>query len=257
MLKPIIVYWSPNSPDPLYANYNIEDFNDPEPLSKSAFKSQLGDPYFYICPAIKDVARQVYSVSTKFDENAKIDSKLLKAYHDNEDGSLHPRTVDGASVTENNPLLTCNRNSSLKDHVNFNYGRSWIFFADEPVIAKFTSPWLPPTSPAPGAMVVPGKFNIGNWFRDFHVDYFAPISTTSWTYSKNVPIFYIELETDRPIIFKRFDIRENEVLKQIANECMLTSQNFDKPYGLEKRYKDFRKKNHHKTILSELSNVTK
>ena len=254
--KPITVYWSPSVPDPNNDSYDIDDFNDPIPL-RYTIKSQIIDPYFYQCPAIKDVSRQVYAVTFKINESSTINPKALKEYYDNDANSLESQPKEWLPISEDNPLLTCNRNSSLENHVNVNYGRSWIFFADEPVVAKFTSPWLPPVSPAPGDMVVPGKYDIGRWFRDFHVDYFVPLGTTSWTYTDKDPIFYIELETDREVVFKRFDIRHSLKLEEIAEECMLTSRNTKKPYGLLKRYDDFKQKGYISTMLSELAIITK
>lgn len=254
-MKPITVYWSPHSFDSKINTYSLEDFNDPVPIAKHSFHSQVNDSYFWQCPSIRDVTRNVFAFTSKYNEHTDLDQTQIQKFY--KDNNLTRQGLEPPFITNDLPVsLTCARTNSLQKHINVMYGRSWIFFSDEPVEAKFTAPYLPPTSPTPGAMMVPGTFNIGKWFRDFHVEYFVPITATSWTYKKDDPFFYIEILTDRKVEFKKFDIEKSQKLLDIDSECVLTSVHFDKPYGLPKRYEKFKSLNHRKTILKEIRNIT-
>ena len=105
--------------------------------------------------------------------------------------------------------------------------------------------------------MIPGEFDIGNWMRDFHIEYLVPMETTSWNYKKGESFFYLELMTNRKIIFKKFDINDSKKIVEIATECVHSSSvNFDKPYGMKKRYKHFNTNGYKKQILSELQKIT-
>jgi len=255
MSKPITVYWSPDTFD-TNTPYDVNDFNDPVPLAKYSFHSQINDSYFWQCPSIRDVTRNTFAFTSKYDEYTTLDPAELQKIHD--DNNLTRKGIEPPVVktTLKMPVIAARMNS-LDNHVNFNYGRSWSFFADEPLEAKFTAPWLPPTAPYPGTIMAPGTFDIGRWFRPFHIEYFVPTTATSFEFKENEAFFYLEFLTDRKIIFKRFDIRDSKTLLGISTECVLTGVHFDQPYGLPKRYKMFKNKGYRQTILEELANITK
>lgn len=258
MSKPITVYWSPSTPNQEIASYDLEDFNDPVPLAKYAFHERMKSPWFWQCPSIKDLTRNLYAVTSKFHEHTKLNQYELASIYQNKDDALTDIGLEQITISTDPALkmpLTAPRQASLENHVNVNYGRSWIFFASEPVEATFTAPWLPPITPAPKAMLAPGTLDIGQWFREFHLEYFAPVTTESWTYEKDEAFFFLDINTDRKIIFKRFDINASPELIEIANECVFSSSvNFTRPIGLPPRYKHF--KQYKKRVLEILEDIS-
>lgn len=256
MSKPITVYWSPDTCNDSFNHYTLEDFNDPIQVAKETFHTQLNDSYFWQCPSIRDVMRNVFAFTSAHHEYTDLDSEEIQKFYN--DSDLTRQGLEPPIITTTLPVeMTCARINSINDHINMMYGRSWTFFADEPVEAKFTAPWLPPVAPTPNAIMVPGTFDIGRWFRPFHLEYLVPLSAKSLEFKQNEPFFYLELLTERKIVFKRFDIRESETLKNITSECVLTGVDFGQPYGLPKRYQMFKNKGYRQTILKELANITK
>ena len=252
--KPITVYWSADTPNHT-VQYDQDGFGDPIPLAKYAFHSQMDDSYFWQCPSIRDITRNTFVFTAQKDEYTALDPVELQQIHDDNTLTRKGMNPPEFSTDLEMPVIVA-RTNSLKNHVNFNYGRSWDFFADEPLEARFTAPWLPPIAPAPGTIMAPGVFDIGQWFRPFHIEYFVPTTSTSFEFKKDDPFFYVEFMTDRKIIFKRFNIHDSETLVDITRECVDTGVHFKTPYGLPKRYKSFNAKGHRKTILQELANIT-
>jgi hypothetical protein len=107
------------------------------------------------------------------------------------------------------------RKPEYDGYYNISYDLGWLFFADESVIARITSPWFPPSSPIPRSMLATGEFDIGQWLRSINTEYLVPNNENKFSIKKDDPILYIELFTDKKIIFKRFVLSEKlrELLK--------------------------------------------
>jgi hypothetical protein len=140
------------------------------------------------------------------------------------------------------------RESSLNDYVNVVYNMGWLLFADEPVEARFTAPYFPASAPANGVLLAPGQFNIGLWYRDFLLDYHIPFGTKQLVFNSEQPLFYLELRTEKKIVFKRYNLSPE--LKRIAEECSTSPGNYENAKPLDYRYSIFKKTASRERVLS-------
>lgn len=242
-MKPITVYWAPS-------NFQIEDeswnmpYADPTPVM-SSFQGQVNNSDFVSCPAFRGSMKNLYSFNSVFDEYTELDPGLLDFFHQDED-LLIPLDTDLKLE------LSRVRKNSLKDHVNILYHMAWVMFADEPLEARFTAPYAPPTSPAPGAILASGQFDIGQWFRSYTLEYFLPLGTRSFQYDKGEPFFYLQLMTDRKIQFKRFVM--NQKLSNLEQEMIQSPRRYGFGITLAQRYKLFGQSRMRNMILDEIKN---
>jgi hypothetical protein len=125
---------------------------------------------------------------------------------------------------------------------------SWLFFADQSVEARFTAPYFPPVTPAEGVMLSTGQFNIGEWYRDFSLDYHIPFGTKELIFEENQPLFYLEIRTDKKVIFKRYNLTPE--LRRIADECSTSSDIYESNKPLLHRYNMFKRSSSPERVLS-------
>jgi hypothetical protein len=240
----VTVYWS---------YIGDQDFTSgPLPIRHDVFQKNIENSYFYSCPAFKDSIRNVFTFKVNKEKHISLEKNQLLDVYNNPKNS--DRYTEGIPVADN---LYSIRDSSLNAHVNLLYGHSWIFFADQPLVARFTAPYSPPTSPTPGAMLAQGEFDIGNWYRSFNLEYFVPNTATEWNYNFGDPIFFVEFKTDKKIIFKEYDCQGSESLVRIEDNLVSTLDTMPIGSGLTARYKMFKQNKIKNKILSEIQKVTK
>ena len=59
------------------------------------------------------------------------------------------------------------RNASLDFGPNIHIGLDYLFFSDEPVSAFFTPPYFHKPEYTNYGSIIPGEFDIGQWFRGY------------------------------------------------------------------------------------------
>jgi hypothetical protein len=146
------------------------------------------------------------------------------------------------------------RPPSIEGTSNIVYNMSWLMFADEPLVAKFTAPYFPATSPAKDVILSAGEFDIGQWFRDFNLDYHVPYGTKELNFEENQPLFYVEFKTDKKIILKRFMLT-NEI-RNLASECAESRNRYGSFFSLPQRYNMAKESKMSEQILSLIKQNT-
>jgi len=145
-----------------------------------------------------------------------------------------------------------NRATSLNGYKNLEYNMGWAFFADEPLLAKFTAPYMPTHSPTPGAILASGEFDIGQWLRPWHLDYFVPNQAGGMEFNVDDPLFYIEFKTDKKIMFKRFN--RSPIIDNIMIESVQSPSRYGSRKTLSQRYSMAKKAKMQNIILNEIKN---
>lgn len=240
----ITVYWSRLSSN----NFATS----PSPVRYDVFQKNIESSYFYTCPAFKDSMHNVYSVKSQKNIDINLKKHNLYNIYINK---LNSDRYDEEILLEDN--LYISRDSQLKDHVNLRYNESFIFFSTEPLVAKFTAPYLPPTSPTPNSLLAQGQFDIGNWYRRYNLEYFIPTSADKFLYKNNDDLFFLELKTDKKIIFKEYDHQKSNFLLDLESQLVGTLNTMPIGSGMAPRYSLFKKNQYRKKILEEISKVTK
>lgn len=249
--SPITVYWTTGSFSPEEDSWSFL-YQSPESLLsiiKGLKSEQPKINQLLACPAINSFIPTVYVFKHAITNTVKLPNGILTELS-TRDPSNESTTLT-VPVLESKLTVTSNRASSLEGYANIGYNMSWLLFSDEPLMAKFTAPFYPPTAPCDGALLSPGRFDIGSWYRPYQLDYHVPIDTLELHFKENDHLFYVEFETERPIILKRFV--ENKVLRQIRNETVNKyPQMFGKFRPLKTRYEDAKKAKIPEIVLSEI-----
>ena len=240
----ITIYWTPAPFDPEEESWNML-YQDPKPLIESIYENSYDNATIRRCPATRSSLKNVFSINSCHSDSVEFTNDILKHVDEAPDQSFyieHINSILGLSKA---------RASEYPGHVNIKYNMSWHFFASEPVEAKMTSPYYPPVSPTPGSTLYPGQFDIGLWYRPFNLEYSIPIDSKKFTISSGDPLFYLEIKTDKKVIFKRYV--NTKKLSAISREVTDTKHIYGKDQPLKNRYLHFSRSKLPEIVLNEIS----
>jgi hypothetical protein len=240
----ITVYWTPvvNTP----GSWNLL-YREPTLVLDDllAIRNKEKQGSFFACPATSAIFNNLYVVKSNIEDKFDFPEGFLEALPD-KDVRTPLQQIDSKVG------LHRNRESSFRGYKNIEYNMGWAFFADEPLLAKFTAPYMPTHSPTTGSILASGEFDIGQWMRPWHLDYFIPNEAGGMEFNVDDPLFYVEFKTDKRIEFKRF----NRTTK--IDEMMIEAVQSPSRYGFRKtlsqRYEMAKKANIRNLILSEIKN---
>ena len=228
----ITIYWAPSKFYKGQDNWSML-YQEPVKIWNTLLKSKTpyADGSMFTCPSMKGLFKNLYSVNAVIGDVLQLPD-LEDVYYDGTEGdrdNVYPVIGTGGKVS-----LLQGRPSSMEGSVNFEYNMSWHFFASEPVIARLTAPYFPPITPAPGAMLAAGEFDIGRWFRPVNLEYTVPFGVKELVFKEGEPYFYLEFKTDKKIIFKRFVL--TEALRKLSEEAVQAPMRYGKYVPLAKKY---------------------
>ena len=240
MSNEIIVYWaSPAIPKNLFSSPLDFGFKEPTSVLDVLRKDKNKTPQpqsVFSCPAHKSMLKNVYSI----DATENYTFNLARAHS-------NPSTMP----VVNSPYdFASPRQSGLDGYTDIEPAYSWLFFASEPLIARFTAPYLPAVSPAEGSFLVCGEFDIGQWYRPFVLNYMVPKHVPYLTILKNSPLCFVEFKTDKNIVFKKYEV--NDILNLYSNKCLRSPVEVGRSYTLESRYEWLNEAITAKTIIYEI-----
>lgn len=248
--SPITVYWSTSAFSQETESWSFL-YREPKSLlslTRSMRPENARPMLMFSCPSTIEHMSNIFVFSNAITDIVQIPAGVLE--------QSNSRTEENYRASQPLPIgnklsFLSSRESSLDGYANITYNLSWVFFASEPLVAKFTAPYYPPTAPCPGAMLSTGKFDIGSWYRPFVLDYHIPLNTKELSFKENDHLFYMELETERPVVFKRYI--ENPRLNSIQQETVYTyKEMFGKFRPLKKRYEDSKRAKIPQIVLSEI-----
>ena len=138
---------------------------------------------------------------------------------------------------------------SLTNQLLVCYNLQHIFFAEEPVLMRLTSPWFHKSPHMQYGSLIPGNYDIGRWFRPINFEYNLWDGGTKLEIEAGEPLAYIEFGTDRKIVLKRFEATEK--LHTIGGEIIHARSKRWKT--LASRYELFDRSPMRKIILKEIT----
>lgn len=242
MRDEIIVYWAPANFVPEAESWNML-YPDPENLYLKIINQAKEGADIHRCPALRDLNKNVFFFTSPISNSVVFPADFLS----NADKNL---SENQALPLESKVMIKKTRDSQYKDHINLSYNMTWTFFAEEPLVAKFTAPYFPAISPVPGAMLASGKYDIGQWFRNWNLDYQVPLSAKSFEVKKDDPLFFVEFETDKKIILKRFTMTPS--LYNINKETSNSPSRYGRRMTLQERYQMFHQSRSRDIVLREI-----
>ena len=186
-----IVYW---------ACFDDEWLRAKEP--QSVLKDFIGEKKstnikLNLCPAFKNYLNNVYKLQSIYDYEFEI------------------KNNDAVSSTYNQDFFDKHVEiRSLEDNA-FSFTQHWIFFTEEDSLELSSSaPILEDSYMAKNCMFIPGKFDIGKWFRVLDLAFYLREGVNSFQIKENDVINYLTFNTNQKIIFKQFVIN-NEIKQYI------------------------------------------
>lgn len=223
----IIVYWSPAAFSHQSESWSML-YPEPKSVFKTIVESNTKDSNFAMCPATKDLLKNTFSVNSAIDENFLLDPSELK------EKAMTGVAPESLMCNDAKIRIVKERVSTYSDYINISYNMRWFFVASEPVSAKWTAPYFPAKSPVPDSLFSPGRFDIGRWIRAVGVDMHIPVNSTSFNIKRGDPLAFLEIETHKKVIFKRFV--PSPTFHAIAEECMKSPRIYGANFKLMDRY---------------------
>ena len=236
--NPINVYWSPQ-----YVSERGNDWSfmypKPETLMFDLLKNKVSDlnqGSFFSCPA----------VSTKFKKMLVFRNSIGCSY--SYDATVEPYTIEAKTkqFVDANIL----RPQALNSGPSIEFGIKAIFFADESLEAVATPPFFHEPKYTKYGTMVPGEFDIGQWFRPVNFEVQLWKNKGEFILEDNEPIFYVEFKTKRPILLHRFNMTEK--LSSYTDANVNYSNLFGKRVPLADRYQRFKQVGFREKILTEI-----
>lgn len=231
----INVYWSPCNETHQEINKSMW-YLDPENVYKKHTnnKNDNMDHYatMFTCPAVQNKLTNVWSFASS------IETKLV---------------IEDSIVTKHYgiPLRPTPRVNSIANTGHLWFDLSWLFFADAPLVAAFTSPYFDNVKHNQVMAIPPASFDIGQWFRPFNSEYIVWSPEHCEVHIKpNDPMFYIEFLTDKKINLIRFE--QSEKIMEYARGCSKSTDIFGRGKGLENRYDKFKSGHMKELVIKEI-----
>lgn len=249
----ITIYWSTPAFIPKEESWNML-YREPEPVFKDILGKRIKNVdsknSIHACPASNNFFKNLYVIKSNIDDFCTWPEGYLKSISQRMDmESLSSINLD---YFENKILLWSPRTSAMQDYADISYNLSWIFFAEEPLLCRFTAPYYPAHTPSENAILAGGEFDIGQWFRPFNLNYYIPYTNTKFEINYEDPLFYMQILTDKKVEFKRFNF--NNELRNLSNEFRNPSGVYGKFMPLQKRYEMAKKSKILDIVLKEIKN---
>lgn len=222
----IEIYWSPATYDPEQESWS---FLYPEPVNvfSNLVKNNKHGGVYVSCPASKQMLKNTYSINSAIDDTHNLPTELLSSIAYTET-TEHPIPTNGILPIKKE------RKSSYDGYINISYHLKWLFFASEPVEARWTAPYFPASSPVKDALFSVGQMNIGQWFRPINLDWHIPLSSQTFSIEEGQPLAFLEIMTDKKVEFKRFQMSQKII--RISQEFSQSPARYGKFKSLKDRY---------------------
>jgi hypothetical protein len=175
---------------------------------------------FIACPALSGFSKKTLEYSSPMSCSYKYDFT-------NKELDFYPTTENFIATGINTAPALALGNSvifELKHYV----------FSDQPLNAFFTSPHFTKSQYTQYGSVIPGRFDVGQWFRPFNFEVQMWNQKGEFHLVEGEPIFYIHFETEKPIEFKTFNL--NPKLALMSKACIDTPSLFGRGQSLKQRY---------------------
>lgn len=237
------VYWSPHLTMDMYAVNNLhyqEPVNLISEMVSQRNKENVG-PVFYSCPAYLENRKNTFIIKNPFNYNITFPYDL-----DIYVKSPMPQPAKDRNTGEFVERWALTRPAARSDSFSIDLAMSWIFFSEEDLEMDTTPPYLHRPEYGKTAFYIPGKFNIGSWFRP------VDMALQMWPNEKDLtspigdPLLYVNFNTEEKVILKRFYMTQE--IYDISVACV-RYKNYNPKTPLTKAYSVFKEAKIHKALI--------
>jgi hypothetical protein len=227
-VEPIKVYWAATNDDD-FPRWNMM-YTDPEPVIGDQMKNRnsaahWSDNYLQ-CPAYRSIAGNMYSLITPISSEYEYQHSPNPA----EKGTLTHRSknfINGMVV----------RPPTVNGAPLVRLSMVWLMFAEEPLLMEFLPPFLHKTESSKYGAIIPGQYDIGQWFRGINPEFQLWDGETTLKVEEGEPLAYVRFITDRPVELVRFTMTQQ--LRDLADSCSGSPSTFGVLKPLKDRYRRF------------------
>jgi hypothetical protein len=237
------VYWSPHS---TYEDIEIGEWNmlysDPTTLFEDLYKlktKDAGNANYFTCPATSKQYQKTFVFKNELESKYKFDfssSNPEENYFLNEPGPHLSYEIIRRPTITTGPMVGINM--------------YYVFFSDEPLKASFTPPMMHPPKYTKYGTVIPGSFDIGQWFRPFHLEMQMWNNKGELKLENQEPLFYVSFDTEKKVKLQRFKM--TGAANSYLRFCSSTRKVWGLDSSLEERYKRFKRTRMRELILKEI-----
>ena len=221
MSDEIIVYWS-------FSGFHVDGetqyrFDDPRRIkldSKELDKENGLSLQFTKCPAYKDVIESTFTINSPFDFTIRSSNGqfMFDAPYANQD--------------------FLNKYFIIRDVKSkfFTFKTPFLFFCEESLQMQQTGAHFNQNGFIDKTLIIPGKYDIGKWFRPLETPFIFKNGVESVSVTENDVLTYVNFLTDKKVILKRFHytqemeqlVREMSGLKRFKTEFKPLSWFYEK-----------------------------
>lgn len=142
----------------------------------------------FSCRSFLEYTKNMYMMTNPFDLNVRVEkNKVL---------NLGNRQLDS---------LYLNRVLQIDNVYNLNYSPGYIFFSEKSVNIEILSPFMHKSNFCKNGYIVPGSYDISQWFRPVNPALqFYDNSEKIIESKKNDPLMYINFKTNETVRLKKF-----------------------------------------------------
>ena len=211
------IYWSVyfNPIQKILAELN---FSEPQNLYDTQILNEKieGDPFdvdFRLCPSVKDLTKKIYTLKFPYDYTIDIERKINYVSSRMYDQNFFDQYVQLRSIE-----------SGL-----ISFRLYYIFFSEEEVEAQTSGAYFSNNSFTNNTRIIPGKLNIGKWFRPLDCAFLINEGVNELVTNKGDDYCYVNFLTNEDITLKRFHM--TDTLNKIL------AQNIDAKTYMKKRFR--------------------
>jgi len=236
-----IIYWAAAQSNSETYDLNhlylgVKSLYEEVTVDKVPLKDSLSD--FLRCPAFSDLAKNTFVHRAPVATNAKLDFARKRVNH----------VVDSHLDTMTHKVkLEFMREPSLRNRNLIQYTWPIIFFSEQDsLMATMTPPYFERTISSQYGVVVPGRFDIGKWFRPMNMEFQLWEGVSEIQVAAGEALCYVHFDTDKKIIFKKF-IMTKEMDRLLIS--ILRATPFRRFARLSDRYRIFEQSQSKKRVL--------
>jgi|688.fasta_scaffold600327_2 hypothetical protein len=230
------IYWSVYNIDDYFSEIN---YFEPENLYKREVKTNYAFEKhndFRLCPAVRQELLNTFALKFPYDYSLKINRQAGTYNSDMYDQDFINHYVHAKSVEQG--LLS--------------FSVNYIFFCEEEIEASGTGAHFSENDFVKNTRFIPGRFNIGKWFRPTDCQFLLNDDTNFISMKRGDDWSYIKFDTNENITLKRFFFTDK--LKKIVRQNVKSKMYKTKIVSLNYWYNIFNESRQKKFILKEIKN---
>lgn len=236
-----VIYWAPWYPagDRLDLNHlYAEPKSLYEEVAAKKAPLKMESPDFLRCPATSDLLRSTFVVRAPVDTNASLNFQTRIA---------KPIDETSADKSKYKVRLDFAHQPTLLNHNLIEYTHPILFFAeDDSMMTTLTAPYFEHVKSYESGVIVPGRFDIGKWFRPMNMEFQLWPGVTTLNIPAGEALCYVQFHTEKRIVLRRF-IPNKEMEKLIVSIAQVSP--FKKFARLSERYRVFEQSQSKQRVL--------